>query len=94
MKQTVAIPFLDYLITSITTRFDKHTTQAAALHGSCPHTYHQLPHLMVFDPLSPSILRISPMLMFDEERHRWNSKWLKIPQNDRPISLNINILVK
>ena len=28
------------------------------------------------------------MLMFDEELHRWKSKLLKIPQNDRPISLN------
>ncbi len=35
-KQTIAIPFLDYLITSIATRFDKHTTQVAALQSLLP----------------------------------------------------------
>ncbi len=34
-KQTIAIPFLDYL-TSIATRFDKHTTQVAALQSLLP----------------------------------------------------------
>ena len=65
-----------------------HTTQVAALQGLMPTYIPQLPHLMVLDPLSLSILRISPMLMFDEELHCWKSKWSKIPQNDRRISLN------
>ena len=88
-KQTVAILFVYYLITSITTRFDKHTAPAATLQGLLP-TY--ISPISSFDGIGPTIALYSEDLpnvdVIDEELHRWKSKWLKIPQNDCPKSLN------
>ncbi len=85
-KQTIAIPFLDYLITSIATRFDKHTTQVAALQSLLPAYLETTSSL---DDIRPTIAFYSEDLpnveIIDEELHRWKSKWLHIPQNDRQI---------
>lgn len=88
-KRTVAIPFLDYLITSITTRFNKHTTQVSALQGLLP-IY--ISSTSSFDAIGPTVTFYSEDLpsadIIDEELHRWKSKWLKVPQNDRPKTLS------
>ncbi len=88
-KQTIAIPFLDYLITSIATRFDKHTTQVAVLQSLLPAYLETTSSL---DDIRPTIAFYSEDLpnveIIDEELHRWKSKWLHIPQNDRPKSLS------
>jgi len=79
-KQTLAIPFLDYLITSIITSLDKHTTRALLYKASCPHTYipnniHGIwPNIAFYSEDLPNVYVI------DEELHCWKSKWLKIPQ--------------
>ena len=88
-KQTVAIPFLDYLISSLTSRFDKHTKQVAALQGLLP-CY--ITSGSSFDDIAPTITFYAEDLPYtdiiDEELHHWKSMWLKVPRENRPKTLS------
>ena len=89
MKKSVAIPFLDHLISDISSRFFTHSKQAASLQGLLPlnitvnTSIVDLDEAIVFysdDPPNPNIL--------DEELCRWKTKWLAVKLQDRPETIS------
>ena len=85
MKKSVAILFLDHLISDISSRFSTHSKQAASLQGLLPGNITvntsivDLNEAIVFysdDLPNPNIL--------DEELCRWKTKWLAVKLQDRP----------
>ena len=88
-KKTVAILFLDHLISDISLRFTAHSKQAASLQGLLPS--HITP-MSSFDDLQEAITYYSADLpnpnIVDEELCRWKAKWLLTPQQDRPDTLS------
>ena len=79
-KRTVTIPFLDHLISDLSSRFDKHAKQVASLQGLLPtkitpaSSVRDIEQSAAFysnDLPNPAIL--------DEEFHLWKAKWLSLP---------------
>ena len=88
-KYPVTIPFLDHLISDLSSRFDVHTKRAASLQGL-------LPTKITADS---SVCDIQEAVTFytddlphasiiDEEFHIWKSRWLSVPPKDRPQTLS------
>ena len=89
MKKSVVIPFLDYHISDISSRFSTHSKQAASLQGLLPvnitvnTSIVDLNEAIVFysdDLPNPSIL--------DEELCHWKTKWLAVKLQDRPETIS------
>ncbi len=89
MKKKVAIPFLDHLISDISSRFSTHSKQAASLQGLLPvnirvnTTIVDLNEAIVFysdDLPNPNIL--------DEELCRWKTKWLGVKLKNHPETIS------
>ena len=84
-KQSILIPFLDHLISDISSRFSKHTKQRAALQGIL---HSNITPTSSFDDIEPAVTFYSDDLpnvsILDEELHRWKSRWLQILPDDRP----------
>ena len=89
MKKSVAIPFLDYLISDISSIFYTHSKQAASLQGLLPvnitvnTSIVDLNEATVFfsdDLPNPNIL--------DEELCHWKTKWLAVKLQDRPETIS------
>ena len=85
IKKTVAIPFLDHLISDVSSRFTAHSKMAASLQAlllvnitpaTCCVNIQEAIDLYPDNLPNPNIP--------DEEISRWKSKWLSIPQQDRP----------
>ena len=84
-KKTVAIPFLDHMISDVSSRFTAHSKMAASLQALLPvnitpatscGNMQEVIDLYSDDLPNPNIL--------DEEISRWKPKWLPIPQQDHP----------
>ena len=78
MKKSVAIPFLDHLISDISSRFSTHSKQTASLQGLLP---------VNITTVNTSIVDLNTAIVFysddlpnpnilDEELCRWKTKWL------------------
>ena len=89
MKKSVAIPFLDHLISDISSRFSTHSKQAASLQGLLP----------VNIRVNTSIIDFNEVIVFysddlpnpnilDEELCRWKTKWLAVKLQDRPETIS------
>ncbi len=89
MKKRVAIPFLDYLISDLSSRFATHSKQAASLQGL----------LLVNITVNTSIVDLNEAIVFysddlpnpnilDEELYRWRTKWLAVKLQDRPEAIS------
>ena len=85
LKKSVAIPFLDHLISDISSRFSTHSKHAASLEGLLP----------VNITVNTSIVDLNEAIVFysddfsnsnilDEELCRWKTKWLVVKLQDRP----------
>ena len=88
-KKTIATPFLDHLISDVSSRFIAHSKMAASLQALLPvnitpatpcGNIQEAIDLYSDDLPNPNIL--------DEEISRWRSKWLPIPQQDHPETLS------
>ena len=89
MKKSVAIPFLDHLISDTSSRFSTHSKQAASLQGQLP----------VNITVNTSIVDLNEAIVFysddfpnpnilDEELCRWKTKWLAVKLQDRPEAIS------
>ena len=87
--KSVAIPFLDYLISDISSRFSTHSKQAASLQGLLP----------VNTTVNTSIVDLNEAIVFhsddlpnpnilDEELCRWKTQWLAVKLQDRPEAIS------
>ena len=87
-KKVVVIPFLDHLIADINSRFTAHSKQAASLQGLLPQN---IKSNSTFSEIKEAIDYYSDDLpnsaIVDEELCRWKTKWLKVPEDDRPKTL-------
>ena len=88
-KCTIAIPFLDHLISELSSRFDTHMKQVSALQSLLPVKINPTSSAeciaaaidFYFDDLpNPSVV--------DEEFEVWKLKWLPIPLQQRPQTLS------
>jgi len=88
-KKSIAIPFLDHLISDISSRFTSHSKQAASLQGLLPCN---ITSTSSFSEMNEVISFYSDDLpnssILDEELCRWKSKWLHAPIDDRPETLS------
>ena len=87
-KKTVTIPFLDHLISDVTSRFTSHSKHAASLQNLVPSnisadtsidSIQQAVDFHSSDLPNPALL--------DEEFCRWKTKWLNAKQEDLPRTL-------
>ena len=89
MKISVAIPFLDHLISDISSRLSTHSKQAASLQGLLP----------VNITVNTSIVDLNEAIVFysddlpnpnilDEELCRWKTKCLAVKLQDRPETIS------
>ena len=88
-KYTVTIPFLDHLISDLSSRFDLHTKRAASLQGLLPTRI--TPDSSVQDIQEAATFYADDLpnaSIIDEEFHLWKSRWLSVPQKDRPQTLS------
>ena len=88
-KYTVAIPFLDHLISDLSSRFDLHTKRAASLQGLLPTRI--TPDSSVQDIQEAATFYAGDLpnaSILDEGFHIWKSRWLSVPQKDRPQTLS------
>ena len=88
-KYTVTIPFLDHLISDLSSRFDVHTKRAASLQGLLPTRI--TPDSSVQDIQEAATFYAGDLpnaSILDEEFHIWKSRWLSVPQKDRPQTLS------
>ena len=74
-KLSVAIPFLDHLISDIGSRFSEHSKRVATLQGLLPIN---ITSSTTFSDIEPAIALYSDdlhnPLILDEELHRWKFK--------------------
>ncbi|SMN12514.1 hypothetical protein SPBRAN_1296 [uncultured Candidatus Thioglobus sp.] len=90
LKQTIAIPFLDQLVSDISLRFDKHSKQAASLQGLLPRNITQTSSLSDIESAVVFYTEDLPNVnILDEEFHRWKLRWKSLPQKDRPQTLRV-----
>ena len=89
MKKSVAIPFLDHLISHISSRFSTHSKQAYSLQGLLPVNITVNTSIVV---LNDAIVFYSDDLpnpnIIDEEFCRWKTKWLAVKLQDRPETIS------
>ena len=88
-KYTVTIPFLDHLISDLSSRFDVHTKRAASLQGLLPTKI--TADFSVCDIQEAVTLYTDDLpnaSIIDEEFHIWKSRWLSVPPKDRPQTLS------
>ena len=88
-KLSVAIPFLDHLISDIGSRFSEHSKQDATLQGLLPIN---ITSSTTFSDIEPAIALYSDdlpnPLILDEVLHRWKLRWLEVSQQGRPETLS------
>ncbi len=88
-KITVAIPFLDHLISDVTSRFTKHSKQAATLQGLLPiHITNNSSFCDIESAASFYSDDLPNASILDEEFHRWKVRWLKVTPKERPQTLS------
>lgn len=88
-KQTVAIPFLNHLNSDVSFRFDEHTKQAASLQRIIPSLITtNLSHNDISEGVDFYSDDLPNTATVDEEPSRWKSRWLAVPEKDRPQSLS------
>ena len=84
-KHSVTIPFLDHIVSDLTTRFNAHVKQSASIEkllpaninpDSCVKTLEQAVAFYKDDLPNVDVV--------DEEFHFWKSRWLSIPKQERP----------
>lgn len=84
-KCTVIVPFLDHLISDLSSRFNKHAKQVASLQGLLP--IKLTPASSVRDIEQAVAFYYSDLpnaSILDEEFHLWKVKWLSVSSKDRP----------
>ena len=90
LKKTVATPFLDHLVSNVSSRFTSHFKQVAGLQGLLP--------INITDDTCITCSIIKEAIHFyadglpnasiiDEEFCRWKSRWLSVLQKYRPETL-------
>ena len=88
-KETVAIPFLNHLISNVSFQFDAHTKQAASLQRIIPSLITtNLSHYDISEGVGFYSDDLPNATIVDEELSRWKSRWLAVPEKDRPQSLS------
>ena len=86
----MTIPFLDHLISDLLSRFDVHTKRAASLQGLLPTRI--TPDSSVQDIQEAATFYAGDLpnaSILDEEFHIWKSRWLSVPQKNRPQTLSL-----
>ena len=88
-KRTIAIPFLDHLITELSSRFEAHAKQAASIQSLLPAMIKRCSSLSdIEQAISFYVDDLPNVDIVDEELfHVWKSQWLAIPLLDRPKTL-------
>ena len=88
-KHTVTIPFLDHLISDLSSRFDLHTNRAASLQGLLPTRITWNSSVQDIQEAGTFYADDLPNAsIIDAEFHLWKSRWLSVPQKDRPQTLS------
>ena len=82
-KKTVTIPFLDQLISDISSRITKHSKQAASLQNLVPINISGIQDAVKFYS--------NDSMLLDEEFCRWKTKWINVPPEDRPQTLSTSM---
>lgn len=84
-KRSVVIPFLDHLISDLSSRFDKHAKQVASLQGLLPT---KITSASSMQDIEQAVAFYSSDLpnaaIVDEEFHVWKTRWLSVLPQDRP----------
>ena len=87
-KLTIAIPFLDHLITELSSRFEAHAKQAASLQSLLPAMIKPCSSMTdIEQAISFYADDLSNIDIVYEEFHVWKSRWLAIPVLDKPKTL-------
>ena len=88
-KLSVTIPFLDHMLSDLTSRFAAHVKQSASIQRLLPTNIK--PDSSV-DDIKEAVTFYEEDLpnadLVDEEFHVWKSRWLSIPKQDRPWTLS------
>ena len=85
---TVTIPFLDHLISDISSRFDAHAKQAALIQALLPAKLTQDSSVGEIEQAVAFYTDDLPnAALLDEEFHLWKSRWLSAPLLERPVTL-------
>ena len=88
-KKTVTIPFLDQLISS---RFTKHSKQAASLQNLVPINISDKTDIgSIQDAVKFYSNDLPNPMLLDEEVCRWKTKWINVPPEDRPQTLSTSM---
>ena len=88
-KVSIVIPFIDHLISELSCRFDAHTKQSASLQHLIPHRITQSTSYADIDEAVQYYKDDLPnSCVVDEEFERWKQKWVAMPINRRPETLN------
>jgi len=87
-KVSILFPFLDHLISELSSRFDAHTNQAALLQYLIPHKISQSTSYADIDQVVQYYKDDLPnSYVVDEEFARWKKKWIAMPLIKRPETL-------
>ena len=85
----MTIPFLDHIVSDLTTRFNAHVKQSASIEKLLPANIN--PDSCVKE-LEQAVAFYKDDLpnadVVDEEFHLWKSRWLSIPKQERPQTLS------
>ena len=88
-RLSVTIPFLDHMLSDLTSRFAAHVKQSASIQRLLPTNIK--PDSSV-DDIERAVTFYKEDLpnadLVDEEFHIWKSRWLSIPKQDRPKTLS------
>ena len=89
---SVLVPFLDHILSDMKDRFSKHIEKTATMQGLLP--------LFLTDQSTVTSLQESIDFyrsdlpnadIVDEEFARWKAKWIQVPRDDRPASVEASL---
>ena len=88
-KRVVVIPFLDHLISELTSRFDAHAKKASMIQGLLPKRLSSRSSTVDIEEAVQFYKDDLPNAdIIDEEFYIWKQRWLPIPLQNRPQSLS------
>ena len=93
-KRVVVIPFLDHLISELTSRFDAHAKKASMIQGLLPMRLSSQSSTVDIEEAVQFYKDDLPNAdIIDEEFYIWKQRWLPIPLQNRPQSLSETLKV-
>ncbi len=83
-KLSVTIPFLNHLLSDLTSRFAAHVKQSASLQRLLPINIKSDSSVEGIEQAVALYKDVPNADLVDEEFHLWQSRWMSVPKQDRP----------